>query len=72
MRIADFMVRSGIFLPMVIWGILLGLSVTGMIVDLTRAQSGFYCTVYCKASVGILLFGVLAVLMCQAKACWRK
>ena len=72
MRIADFVVRTGIFLPMVIWGILLFLSVTGMVVDLTKAQSGFYCTVYCKASVGLLLIGVLGVIFCQARACWRK
>ncbi len=71
-RIKDFFVRTGIFLPMALWGILLTLLLIGIIASVFGAGTWFYCTVYCKIGVGLLIAAIVAVLYCQAKACWKK
>ena len=72
MRVREFFVRTGIFLPMVVFGILFLLMLFGIGADLLGAGSLFYCTVYCKVCVGLLALGAMAVIYCQARACWKK
>ena len=72
MRTKEFFIRTGIFLPMAVFGILFFLMLVGVAADLLGAQNAFYCTVYCKVSVGLISAVVATVIYCQAKACWRN
>lgn len=72
MRVREFLIRTCLFLPMVIFGVLFVLMLFGISADLLGAKSMFYCTVYCKICVGLLALAGLAVVYCQAKACWKK
>ena len=72
MRVREFFVRIGLFLPMTVFGILFILMLFGIGADLIGAESLFYCTVYCKVCVAALALGGLYCVYCQARACCRK
>jgi hypothetical protein len=54
MRVREFLIRTCLFLPMVIFGVLFVLMLFGIGADLLGAESMFYCTIYCKICVGLL------------------
>ena len=72
MRMKDFFIRTGIFLPMALWGILISLLIIGIVASLFGAGPLFYCTVYCKIALFLLIGAVVAVIYCQARACSKK
>ncbi len=67
-----FLIRIGLFLPIVFFGVYVLLAVIGCIASACGAQDAFYCSVYCKLGVGIFTAAVLAVMYCQAKSCFRN
>lgn len=71
MRVREFLIRTCLFLPMAIFGILFFLMLFGIGADLVGAKSIFYCTIFCKVSVGLLALGGLAVVCVQARACCK-
>jgi hypothetical protein len=71
MRVREFFIRIGLFLPLSIFGALLVLMLFGIGADLAGAQSIFYCTIYCKVCVGLLALVAMYVIYCQARACWK-
>lgn len=72
MRIKEFFIRTSLFLPMAVFGILVFLMLFGIGADLMGAEKLFYCTIYCKICVALLSIGAAAVIYCQARACWKK
>lgn len=72
MRFKDFFIRTSIFLPMVVWSLLLGMMLFGLTANLLGLKSMFYCTYYCKICLSILVLGAIVVITCQANACWKR
>jgi len=72
MRVQEFFVRILFFLPLAFWVTFLFLMVLGIIAYLLGAHETFYCTVYCKVALALLIGGSLAVIICQVNACWKK
>ena len=72
MKVREFFIRIGLFLPMAVFGLLFLLLLLGIGADLLGAKSAFYCTIYCKICAAILVLGATAVVYCQAKACWKR
>ncbi|MCB0639142.1 MAG: hypothetical protein KDC54_21075 [Lewinella sp.] len=67
-----FFFRIGVFLPITIFAVFLLFVVIGIIASAMGATSLFYCTVYCKLGMAVLIGSVISLLYCQAKACYRK
>jgi len=72
MRVKEFFIRTGIFLPMVVFAILIILMLFGIAADLMGAEQMFYCTIYCKICTAVIALGATIVIYCQARACWRN
>lgn len=72
MRVREFLIRTCLFLPMVIFGVLFVLMLFGIGADLLGATSMFYCTIYCKVCVGLLALAGLTVVCFQVKACCKN
>jgi hypothetical protein len=72
MRVREFLIRTCLFLPMVIFGVLFVLMLFGIGADIAGAKSMFYCTVYCKICVGLLALAGLVVVIIQARACCKE
>ena len=69
MRAREFFMRLSFLLPMALWGIFILLVLFGIVANLLGADSSFYCTVYCKVGITLLVTAFLAIVYCQAKSC---
>jgi hypothetical protein len=72
MRVKEFFIRLCIAVPMVVWVIFLVMMLFGIIANLFGAGSLFYCKVYCKVAVYLLIATVAFVIYCQAKECCKE
>lgn len=63
--------RLAFLIPLVLFGVYLLVAVFGIIADAFGAQDLFYCTVYCKIAVAVLITAVLATVCSQVRACTR-
>jgi hypothetical protein len=68
----EFMIRIGVLLPIAVFGVFVLMVVIGGVANGLGATSLFYCSVYCKIGLSLLVATVAALLYCQAKACFRK
>jgi uncharacterized membrane protein (DUF485 family) len=68
----DFLIRIGLLLPLTVFAVYLLFILIGWAASLMGATNLFYCTVYCKLGVSVLIGALIVVLYCQAKACSRQ
>ena len=66
-----FACRICFALPVVAFGIYVLMAVFGVVSNVFGAQDGFYCSVYCKLGLGLLIISLLVVLFVQARACMK-
>ena len=71
MRIKEFLIRLVVILPIAVWSVFLFLMLFGIAAYLMGATPLFYCTIYCKIGIGLFVAVSLAVIYCQANACFR-
>ncbi len=67
-----FLVRIGLFIPMVMFGVFVLMVGVGIAASAVGAQASFYCNVYCKVGVALFTVALVSVIACQANACFRK
>ncbi len=67
----NFLWRAGLFLPAAIFLVYVLMAVIGIIANVFGAGPLFYCTVYCKAGVALIIAVVAAVLFSEAKVSLR-
>ena len=72
MRYKEFFIRTGIFLPIAAFAIFVFMMAFGIISSVVGASEVFYCSVYCKLGVSLLVTVLAAVIFCQANACWKE
>lgn len=72
MRYKEFFVRTGFFLPLAIFAIFIFMMAFGMISGIFGADNVFYCSMYCKIGLSLLIVVLPTIVFCQAKACWKK
>jgi hypothetical protein len=72
MRYNDFFIRTGFFLPVVIFAVFVFMMVFGIVSSVCGAGEAFYCSVYCKIGISLLITALAAVVLCQARACWKR
>jgi uncharacterized membrane protein YkvI len=72
MRIKEFFIRLGLFIPFAFWVTFLFMMLIGIIASFLGAGSFFYCTIYCKLAVIVFISLVAAIVLCQFKACCKK
>ncbi len=72
MRIQEFLIRILFFVPLYFWLVFLFMMVLGIIAYSLGANDLFYCTFYCKIAAALVFGGIIAIIVCQLNACWRK
>jgi hypothetical protein len=68
----EFAIRIGVFLPMAVFAVIVLLTLIGGIACAMGATSFFYCTVYCKVGMALMIGAIASVLYCQGRACFKK
>ena len=72
MRVKEFFIRICIAVPLVIWGVFIVMMIFGIVANLFGAGPLFYCAVYCKIGVYLLVAAVAYVIYCQASDCCKE
>ncbi len=72
MRYKDFFIRTGFFLPVVAFAVFVFMMAFGIVSSVCGAGAVFYCSVYCKIGISLLIASLAAVVFCQARACRKK
>ncbi|MCB0584848.1 MAG: hypothetical protein KDD06_05915 [Phaeodactylibacter sp.] len=63
----SFLWRIALFLPAAVFAVYLFMAVAGIIASIAGAGTVFYCTVYCKVGVALIIAVVAAILYSQAR-----
>lgn len=71
MRYKEFLIRTGFLLPTAAFALFIFMVVFGIISKAFGAADVFYCSVYCKLGVSLLIAVLAGVLFCQVNACWK-
>jgi hypothetical protein len=61
--------RICFFVPIILFVAFVILVVMGIIANMMHAGPLFYCGVYCKAVVSIIIIAIAGTVFCQIKAC---
>lgn len=72
MRVREFIVRTGFFLPVTVFGILVFIMVFGMTANLLGAQSILSASFYCKGCMALITLGMAAVIFWQVFDCCKE
>lgn len=68
----NFLWRTGLFLPAAIFAVYVLMAVIGIIASIAGAGPLFYCTVYCKVGIALVIAVVAAVLFSQVSFSLQK
>lgn len=71
MRTVEFFKRLLFLVPLAFWGTFMFLVLIGIVANLLGAGPLFYCNVYCKISVFLMILLISAIVYCQAKSCYK-
>jgi hypothetical protein len=72
MRVQDFIVRTGIFVPVTISGVALFFMVFGIIATIFHFESVLFSELYSKSALSIFGLATLLVISYQVYACCKK
>jgi uncharacterized membrane protein YphA (DoxX/SURF4 family) len=72
MRHKAFFIRTGFFLPAAAFALFIFMMAFGIISSAFGAGAVFYCSVYCKIGVSLLVAMITGVVLCQVIACRSK
>ncbi len=71
MRYKEFFIRTGFIMPAAAFAVFIFMMAFGIISSAFGAGDVFYCSVYCKIGVSLLVAILAGVVFCQANACWK-
>lgn len=72
MRYKEFFIRTGFLIPVVTFAVFVFMIALGIISNVCGAGEEFYCSVFCKTGLSLLITVLAIVIYYQAKVCWKN